>query len=267
MDLKITKNRLKILYWFARRPRLYLQFLREVKAFLSRKEHPSLASSPEAEKWCSEREVEIQQAFGDLFPDHDYVEITERFPDVFREAMKIINRQSFNWGGQGNVSLNYNLAEVLRAEAVLETGVAYGWSTLSILLSLNERPESQLVSVDMPFFGVTNEEDVGCVVPQKLRSPWTLLPYADRDGIPKALRKLKNPDFCHYDSDKSYPGKSWAFPKLWEALRPGGVLAVDDISDNLAFRDFAQRTDSEPIVIKTFDTQVVKHVGLLVKQG
>jgi hypothetical protein len=232
-----------------------------------RKEHPSLASSPVAEKWCSEREVEIQQVFGDLFPDYDYVEITERFPNEFRKATEIINGQSFNWGGQGNISLNYNLAEALKAESVLETGVAYGWSTLSILLSLKERPAGELVSVDMPFFGVTNEKDIGCVVPQKLRSPWTLLPYADKDGIPKALRRLKNPDFCHYDSDKSYSGKSWAFPKLWEALKPGGVLAVDDISDNLAFRDFAKRTNSEPIVIKTFDTQVVKHIGLLVKKG
>ena len=265
MDLKITKHRLRILFWFARRPRLYKQFLREAKAFISRKGHPSLATCPEAEKWCAQREIDVESAFERLFPSYSFTEVTKLFPEVFQVGMEITERKSFNWGGQGNISLNYNLAEALEAKNVLETGVAYGWSTLSILLSLSKRSGSKLLSVDMPFIGVTNEKDIGCVVPKRLRSQWTLLSYPDREGVPKALKQMGSADFCHYDSDKSYSGKIWAFPKLFKALKPGGILAVDDISDNLAFIDFCEQENLVPIVIKTFDTQVIKHVGLIVK--
>ena len=265
MDFKITKHRWRILLWFATRPKFYKQFLREAKTFITRKGHPSLASCPEAERWCAQREVDIENAFERLFPSHLFMEVTKLYPEVFEEGMEITERESFNWGGQGNISLNYNLAEALEARNVLETGVAYGWSTLSILLSLSKRSGSKLVSVDMPFIGVTNEEDIGCVVPKKLCQQWTLIPYPDREGIPKALNCMENPDFCHYDSDKSHSGKIWALPKLFGTLRQGGILAVDDISDNLAFIDFCEQENLDPIVIKTFDTQVIKHVGLIKK--
>ena len=67
---------------------------------------------------------------------------------------------------------------------------------------------------------------------------------------------------CHYDSDKSYDGRMWAYPILWRALRPGGIFISDDISDNLAFRDFAAQISATPTVVK-FDN---KYVGILLKQ-
>ena len=45
-------------------------------------------------------------------------------------------------------------------------------------------------------------------------------------------------DLCHYDSDKSYYGRRWAYPKLWEALKTGGIFISDDIQDNWAFKEF-----------------------------
>ena len=265
MDLRITPHRIRILFWFLRRIRLYPQLMRELRSFIHRKAHPTLENCPEAEEWCKERHLSIDDAFASLFPNYKYYDVHERHGAVLEEASNLIDLQSFNWGGQGNISLNYNLAQALDAETVLETGVACGWSTLSILLSMNERRKGSLVSVDMPFFGVTNEEDIGCVVPDNLRERWTLLPYADREGIPKALKHLPHLDFCHYDSDKSYEGKSWAFPVLWEALKPKGTLVSDDVSDNLAFKHFCVKLDMTPTIIHTFDTKAEKHIGILVK--
>ena len=54
-------------------------------------------------------------------------------------------------------------------------------------------------------------------------------------------------------------------PKLWGILREGGILICDDISDNLAFKDFCEQQSIEPIIAKTFDSQVVKYVGIAVK--
>jgi len=70
---------------------------------------------------------------------------------------------------------------------------------------------------------------------------------------------------CHYDSDKSYEGKIWALPRLWKRIKSGGVLICDDANDNLAFRDFCNEQTIEPIIAKTFDSQVVKYVGIAVK--
>ena len=165
-------------------------------------------------------------------------------------------------GGPGNMDLLYNCAEHISAKAVLETGVAYGWSSLATLLSLKNRGSTLLASVDMPYVGLDNESHVGCVIPSALKSNWWLIRRPDRQGIPIALRQLHMLDMCHYDSDKSYDGRMWAYPILWNALRTGGIFISDDIGDNLAFRDFADAICVEPTVIKFDD----KYVGVLLKK-
>jgi len=261
-----SKHRINILLWFARRPRLYKQFIREIFSFLRRKNHPTLDRSIEAEEWCESQGISVEDAFQELFSSYQYIEVEEKFPEVMNDSHRIVASKSFNWGGQGNVSLNYNIAEAIDASCILETGVAYGWSTLSILLSLDSRQKGHLCSVDMPFMGVENEEDIGCVIPESLKKDrWTLLRLPDREGLPEAIKNSAPFDFCHYDSDKSYSGKKWAYPKIWKALRPGGVLISDDISDNIAFKEFSDLIQVPPTIIKTFDTQVEKFVGLLIK--
>ena len=36
-------------------------------------------------------------------------------------------------------------------------------------------------------------------------------------------------DLCHYDSHKDYDARMWAYPRLWAALRSGGIFISDDI--------------------------------------
>jgi predicted O-methyltransferase YrrM len=164
-------------------------------------------------------------------------------------------------GGAGDLNLIYWLAQYTDAKRIVETGVAYGWSSLAFLLATQERADSRLVSVDMPYPKVNNDQYVGCVVPEALRARWTLLRYADREGLPMALRLLGGIDLCHYDSDKRYRSRMWAYPRLWRALRPGGLLISDDIGDNVAFRDYCQQCAAQPTVIAINN----KFVGVLVK--
>jgi hypothetical protein len=97
----------------------------------------------------------------------------------------------------------------------------------------------RLVSVDMPYPKENKEDFVGIAVPAEWRREWTLIREPDRNGLKKAIKRLGGTiDLCHYDSDKSYPGRMFAYPILWDALRPGGVFISDDIQDNFAFRDF-----------------------------
>jgi len=62
---------------------------------------------------------------------------------------------------------------------------------------------------------MNNEEFVGVVVMDSLRRNWELIREPDRNGIKKALNKFGgNIDLCHYDSDKSYYGRMYAYPIL-----------------------------------------------------
>lgn len=265
MDIKPNKHRINILLWFLKRPNLYRQLLRELKSFVRRKQHPSLEKSVEAEDWCKENFISVESAFEKIYPNYSYLDIETKYHSQIAEAQEIVDSKNFDWGGRGNISLNYNLVQAINAEFVLETGVAYGWSTLSILLSLENLGRGSLVSVDMPFLGIKNENDIGCVVPDYLRQKWNLIRYPDKEGIPMAIKMKRQFDFCHYDSDKSYEGKIWAFPVIWKSIKSGGILASDDISDNLGFKHFCDRQNIKPLIIKTFDTKVEKYVGIAVK--
>ena len=85
MDLRITPHRIRILFWFLRRIRLYPQLMRELRSFIHRKAHPTLENCPEAEEWCKERHLSIDDAFASLFPNYKYYDVHERHGTVLRK--------------------------------------------------------------------------------------------------------------------------------------------------------------------------------------
>jgi len=158
-----------------------------------------------------------------------------------------------------NAVLLYNLAEYLGATRVIETGVSMGESTLGSLTSLKNR-NGKLISTDIPL----PEEWVepGALVPQELKQYWKLIQMPDRIALPKALQEMHEIDLCHYDSDKSYKGRMFAYPLLWNALRKDGSFVSDDIVDNYGFKDFCESSGLEPLITKRGDV----YVGLIVKK-
>lgn len=165
-------------------------------------------------------------------------------------------------GGAGDLRLLYFTCEALEARRALETGVAYGWSSLAILASLAKRERSLLTSIDMPYPKLGNERWVGTAVPEDLRSCWRLIRQPDRYGICRAI-ELHNDalDVCHYDSDKSYYGRKWGHRVLWNALRPGGIFISDDIQDNFAFKELVDEREVDFFVLESQG----KYVGICIK--
>jgi len=142
-------------------------------------------------------------------------------------------------GGAGDLNLLYAATALSDAVHIVETGVAYGWSSLAILAAIEGREGARLVSVDMPYPKMGNEDFVGIVVPEWLREKWDLVREPDRNGLKKAIARLGGSiDLCHYDSDKSWWGRQFGYRLLWEALRPGGIFISDDIQDNFSFKEF-----------------------------
>ena len=164
-------------------------------------------------------------------------------------------------GGGADIDLLYYLAEHFKVTNVIETGVAYGWSSLALLLSMQKRQESKLISTDMPYQKFGSEKYIGCVVPNHLKYLWQLILLPDRQSIPILIGKFSTIDMCHYDSDKSYTGRMWAYGRIWSLLKDGGVFVSDDISDNFAFRDFFQ-SKCYTLIIVRFSS---KYIGIVIK--
>lgn len=230
-------ERAKTALWFARRPSHWAQAV-ELGVRKLRPDHDGDDSVASATEWARARAVGVSDALAAIGLPGEI----KTFPEALRQEGEIRAKSSaMTMGGAGDLDLLHAAVAVSGAQKIIETGVAYGWSSLAILSALDGRKGASLVSVDMPYPKMGNEDFVGIVVPERLRSPWTLVREPDRNGLRKAIAMQGGAiDLAHYDSDKSWWGRKYAFPLIWTALRSGGVFISDDIQDNLGFATFVE---------------------------
>lgn len=259
-----TIEKIRTLRWFAARPSHWAS----AAALVMGKFKPNRDDEEceaQATAWAKARSADLQDALRTL----GYTGPIAPFEAVvgagfMRRVDDSVAKCPVEMGGAGDLDLLYYACEAIAAKRVLETGVAYGWSSLAILTSLSKRIGSLLTSVDMPYPKRNGSKWVGVVVPDEQRSIWLLIREPDRYGLDKALAMQGGEiDLCHYDSDKSYYGRLWAYPRLWKALRPGGIFISDDIQDNLAFKEFTGALGVEALVVESQG----KYVGFCVKHA
>ena len=250
---------LKTLLWFLRRgPKFYATMMALIfskfRPFRDNTEHQDIAR-----KWCEEHLVSYEECVTKLAFKPIEKEIFP--PDHLKEVKRKLEISESDFGGQGHIFLLYGVCENLKAMKVLETGVAYGWSSAAILSSINQR-SGKLISVDMPMMKQTDYHLIGVAVNDSLKGNWELLREPDRHGLNKAIKKHNySYDLAHYDSDKAYYGRKWSQPLIWKYLRKGGIFISDDIEDNLAFREFVVSNNLDFFVLK-FEG---KYVGVIRK--
>ncbi len=254
-------EKIRTIGWFMARP----SFWPHMAALAKRKFDGSAHHENfygEAEMWASERAVTVRQA---LITIRVMDKSAKLAPALSQELLSQANdrakQSGVEMGGPGDLELIYQSILAISALKVIETGVAYGWSSLAALAALRQTG-GELTSVDMPYPKANNESFVGIVVPQEWRNKWRLIRAPDRNGILQAIKHFSGSvDLVHYDSDKSYAGRMFALPKLWAAIRPNGLLICDDIQDNFGFRDFCE-AQNVPFAITKSDG---KYVGLVAK--
>lgn len=250
----------KTVFWFLKRPDFYPFLLALAKRRLLNKDDN--LNKEQAIEYCKEHcisSTELYRKLGIQYADHQFTVSHEK---IILEAKSKIKALDVVLGGAGALELLYLIILSKKPERVIETGVAYGWSSLAILAALDLNKKGNLVSVDMPYPKMDVEDYVGIVVPENFRNRWTLIRRPDRNGILKALSKFDNEiDLCHYDSDKSYTGRKWANHILWKHLAEGGVFISDDIQDNIAFVEFCEEVNRKPYIIFCDE----KYVGLIIK--
>lgn len=255
-------DKVRTALWYVKRPSLYQQFAYVCyqKAFC----RGELDTHRAALEWCEQRALDTDKAIEVLTGEPAEGRLADLRLADYEEAQRIASECPVQMGGPGDINLLYHLVKRSKARKVIETGVAYGWSALAILAAMEDSPDGVLISSDMPYVRLNNDAHVGCVVfRSEWRNKWELVRRPDRQVLPYAIKKLGTVDLCHYDSDKSASGRSWAYPRLWAALRPGGFLVSDDIHDNVAFRDFALELGITPIIVRVLQEGPTKYAGVL----
>ena len=243
---------------YAKRPDLYPELGRKIIKNIFRRKS-AFKGKEKTNLWAANIAISQEEAIEKLF-GFSFQKFAERFPDDYQNALEIQNNCPIKMGGAGALELIFAACEFTKAENVVETGVAYGWSSFATLLSLEKR-NGTLYSSDMPYLGQDGDQYVGCIVPEKLKNNWKLFRHADRESLPKILKETPQIDVVHYDSDKSYEGMKWAYEILFPRVKKGGVFISDDINDNSAFQDFCEEKNISPTVVD-FEG---KFVGLFVK--
>ena len=195
-------------------------------------------SKDEVLAWCENKAESAEELMASLDLAL-WEETTKTCKDIEEKAYKKLSQIELDLGGGGHYYLLYFLVRYLMPSTVVETGVAAGWSSQAILSGLEKNENSgSLYSSDFPYFRYKNPEElVGFIVEDKYKDSWNLYIDGDQINLPKIIKKAVQINLFHYDSDKSYQGRSKAYEIVEPYLADDSVVVFDDIQDNAHFID------------------------------
>src|ERR1700733_4663593 len=143
-------RKIRNLIWYLRYP-IYWAHLRQV---VLKRFRPNLDTSEHRKKaadWAKQHAKSIPQVLFDLglAPSAD-IEIPKMDSAIIEKAQGRAAKSGYKMGGPGDIDLLYATTLVTSSHAAVETGVAYGWSSLAILSAMDRLGGGRLASVDMP---------------------------------------------------------------------------------------------------------------------
>ena len=204
-------------------------------------EHRRRRDAIEAEMWCKAEAVDYQE-YARQLDSGLWAESAHFAQECESVAKDKLNDLDIDLGGGANYPFLYFLVRFHRPDTVVETGVAAGFSSYAILAAMNVNNQGTLYSSDFPYFRLKNPEQyIGYVVPNELKTRWRLFTRGDRRNIKQITEKLTTVDLLHYDSDKSYSGREFVLSALTKVMSKNPIVMMDDIQDNLFFRDFVTK--------------------------
>jgi len=174
---------------------------------------------------------------------YEWLGVERKLEDSFLEAEEyeyaraVDSKVEIKMGGAGPAILLYEACRVIRPELVLESGVAFGWSSCAILSAMSRNKRGRLISIDRPYwFDESKKVLIGKAVPDSLKKRWSLYIGSNRKWLKrKRIAEGMLFDIVFYDSDKSFVGKAEWIEFMMGYLKTGGLLIVDDIGDDSFF--------------------------------
>jgi predicted O-methyltransferase YrrM len=154
------------------------------------------------------------------------------------------------------------LVSLMRPAVVVETGVALGFTTATILAAMEKNEAGHLYSVDLPSLQFDPSREIGSAVPTEIRNRWTLVVGPTQKVLAPLLSDVAPIDLYVHDANHAYSEQLREYRAAWPHLRSGGVLVSDDVG-NPAFVEFAQEAGARPYLVPGSRTDSV--VGLMRK--
>ncbi|HKV45907.1 MAG TPA: class I SAM-dependent methyltransferase [bacterium] len=222
-----------------------IEALIELEARLrERREHRRPACPYEAERGWERR---LHELLGVPWPCPAVAEFWALWPEVTAPVSAKglrIGRATFgcyNDGDPGLLRAVWCLTRHLLPTTAVETGVARGFTSRFILEALERNGAGHLWSIDRPPpLRRELREQVGVAVGYRFRDRWSYVRGSSRRRFPGLLSRLGRIDLFVHDSRHSEDNVRFELDRAWAALRPGGVLVVDDIDLNRGFSSFTQ---------------------------
>ena len=181
---------------------------------------------------------------------------------IRENGLKILSKKKIKNHGGAAIEIIYFLIRYYKPKIILETGVAYGFSSHSIFHAIKKNKLGKLYSSDFPYFREKNPEKlIGIVVPKKFKLNWNLFINGDKNNLKKIYLKTKEVNFIHYDSDKSYYGR-YRFMKNVKKFKKIKFILMDDLHNNVFFYNYIKKNN-----IKNYKVFFYKkhYVGLIFK--
>jgi len=196
----------------------------------------------------------LQELF-DVGPSY-VADLTDRFSNNLEFQRKMKEARDFlgksNAGIEERASLLlYLICRTLRPMKVVETGVASGFSSASMLQALEDNGVGELYSVDLHYRdGVTIPfgKQLGWVIPEHLEHRWHLLLGESVKVIPHVLKEVGPVDLFFHDSRHTYRTMMKEYKMIWPRLVEGGLLLSHDVQLNDAFLDFCDEVGRMPVL-------------------
>ena len=132
--------------------------------------------------------------------------------------------------------------------AMVETGVAFGFTSATALYAMDAIGSGHLYSIDLPPLQYDPDEAIGRAVPEELHGRWTLTLGDSRKLLPRVAREAAPINVFLHDALHTYSAQLREYRTVWPHLASGGVLISDDVA-NPAFVEFAAEVGAEPHLV------------------
>jgi len=174
---------------------------------------------------------------------YNEINTSDFLKEIKRKTKKIRGWYYLSMLSPFRAPLLYVICRILKPEVVIETGVADGYSSSFILYALEKNMKGYLYSIDLPNqpgHELKEGKTAGWLVPKNLKKRWTLIFGSSKEKLPELLINLNKIDIFYHDSDHSYEHMMFEFNTIWKYLKPKGYLLADDITENIAFKEFVE---------------------------
>lgn len=117
------------------------------------------------------------------------------------------------------------LADLIRKEkplVMIETGVESGYSSEHFLAAMDDNKVGHLYSCDPAPSGFYEAYPI-------VHPRFTFIPKRSYEALDEIWGKTRRVDMALHDSDHSFACQTWEYEWFWNHVRPGGIIASDDV--------------------------------------